>query len=562
MNGQPLPQHFPLYAIEILYETNRVPGASIFFADGDPSTGEWALSSEAYFVPGNEITISAGYHSENELIFSGIVVNQALRVRQNRLELQITCKDKVIVMTTNKKSRHFIDSTDSDAVNEILGENEIPVGQLTTTDITHIDLVQFECSDWDFIVMRMEANGLVCIPDETGFNTVKPDMDSDPVATITLGFNVIEFDGNIDARRQLGSVSSIAWDPATQDQAGSESNNPSWTTPGNFSPEDLASAVGAGTQVMKHSGAVTAEELQSWSDAMILRSRMSFVRGRVQIKGFSGVKPGTVLNLDGFGDRFNGPVWVSAVRHEISQGNWITDIEFGLTEKWHADRYQISTLPANGLLPAVSGLHTGIVTALEGDPLSEVRIRIKIPAINLDGEGVWARISTLDAGSSRGSFFLPEIDDEVLVGFLNDDPRHPVVLGMLHSSAHAPPEEASDANPVKGFYSSSGMRIRFDDEGTILTLDTPGGHIITLDDDAGELNLTDSNGNKITLSSSGISLVSAGDLVLKASGNVTIDGQANIELKAGAQWKAEGSAGVEINSSGITVVKGSLVQIN
>jgi len=562
VNGQPLPQQFPLYAIEVLYETNRVPDASLLFADGDPSTGDWALSSGEYFVPGNEITIFAGYHSENEPIFSGIVVSQSIRVRNNRLELKITCKDKAIALTTTKKSRHFIELSDSDAVNEILSENEITAGQISPTDTIHTDLVQFDCCDWDFIVMRMEANGLVCIPDDTGFNTVDPSMDSEPVATVTLGANVIEFDGNIDARRQFGSVSSVAWDPATQDQASSESANPTWTTSGNFSPDDLASVVGAGVQVLRHSAAITGEELQSWSDAMVLRSRMSFVRGRVQIKGFAGAKPGTVLNLEGFGDRFNGPVWISAVRHEISGGNWITDIEFGLSEEWHAGRYQTSTLPANGLLATVSGLHTGIVTALEGDPQSEFRIRVKVPSINMDGEGVWARISTLDAGSSRGSFFLPEIDDEVLVGFLNDDPRYPVVLGMLHSSAHSPPEEAADDNHIKGYYSRSGIRIRFDDEGTILTLDTPGGHVITLDDDAGEINLTDSNGNTITLSSSGISLESASDLVFKASGNVTIEGQANLELKAGAQWKAEGSAGAEINSSGITVVKGSLVQIN
>jgi Rhs element Vgr protein len=387
-------------------------------------------------------------------------------------------------------------------------------------------------------------------------------MDSEPVATLQFGANVIEFDANIDARRQFGTVTSHGWDPAAQDQSTGESTEPSWTTGGNLSAEDLVAAIGAENQLLKHSGAVTEEELQSWADAMILRSRMSFIRGRVQVSGFSQAKPGTVLNLEGFGDRFNGPVWISAVRHEVSHGNWITDIEFGLSEEWHAKRIDVASPPASGLMAAVSGLHTGVVTALEGDPLGEARIRVKIPSINFDDEGVWARVSTLDAGSSRGSFFLPEIDDEVLVGFLNDDPRHPVVLGMLHSSAHAPPEEGSDDNPVKGFYSRSGLRIRFDDEGTILTIDTPGGHVLSLDDDAGEVSLTDSNGNTITMSSSGITLESASDLILKASGNVKVEGQTNLELKAGAQWKAEGSAGAEINSSGITVVKGSLVQIN
>lgn len=551
-----------MYSIEVLYEVNKIPTAYLVFGDGDPATGEWALSSEEYFIPGNEITINAGYHSENELIFSGIVVSQTLRVRKNRFELQVTCKDKTIAMTTTKKSRHFVEVTDSDAVNEILGDYNIQTGNIAATDNTFTDLVQFDACDWDFIIMRMEANGLVCIADMNEFKVVKPTMDGDAIATVQFGANVIEFDGNIDARRQMGAVSSLSWDPANQDYATGDSSEPGWTTTGNLISGDLASAVGAEKENLKHSGAITVEELTNWSDAVLLRSRMAYLRGRVRIQGFSQALPGTLLDLVGFGDRFDGPVWVGGVRHEISQGNWITDIEFGMSEEWHAKRHRASELPANGLLAAISGLHTGIVTALESDPLNEMRIKVLIPSINLDGEGVWARVATLDAGDSRGSFFLPEIDDEVLIGFLNDDPRYPVVLGMMHSSAHSPPEEASDDNHIKGFYSRSGMRIRFDDETTILTIDTPGGHQFILDDDAGEVSLTDSNGNTFSMTSSGITLDSAGDLILKASGKVSVEGGSNMELKAGAQWKAEGSAGAEINSSGTTIVKGSLVQIN
>jgi Rhs element Vgr protein len=562
VNGAPLPAHFPLHAIEAFYETNKIPLACVYFSDGDAATGEWTLSSEEYFVPGNEITVLAGYHGEEEPIFSGIVVGQSLRVRNARFELKVTCKDKAVALTTVKKSRHFVEMTDSDALAEIVADYELQVGEIATTTVTHTDLVQYDACDWDFIVMRSEANGLVCIADDKGLNVVKPSMDSAAIATIQFGTNVIEFDGDIDARRQIGSVSAQSWDPAAQGYALADSSDSGWKVNGNLDATELAASVGADTQKLQHGGAVPVEELQQWSNASLLRSRMAFVRGRVRVQGFSTVKPGTVIELDGFGDRFNGPVWVSAVRHEVGQGNWLSDIEFGLSEEWHARRYQASALPANGLLAAVSGLHIAVVTALAGDPLNESRIRVKIPSVQLEGEGLWARVSTLDAGSSRGSSFLPEIDDEVLVGFLNDDPRHPVVLGMLHSSSHAPPQEASDENHIKGFYSRSGMRLLFDDESSILTLDTPAGHIVTMDDEAGEVSLTDSNNNKILMDSSGITIESAGDLILKASGNVTAEGQTNLELKAGAQFTAEGSAGVEVNSSAITVIKGSLVQIN
>ena len=419
-----------------------------------------------------------------------------------------------------------------------------------------------DATDWDFIIMRMESNGLICVADGEGFRAFEPTVDDEPVATLSFGANVIEFDANIDACRQFGAVTTRSWNPAGQELAVSEGADPSWTTAGNFEAGDLASSVGAASQELRHSGTLTPEELQGWSDAVLLRSRMAMIRGRARVQGFAAAKPGAVVELAGFGDRFNGPSWISAVRHEIGGGNWLTDIEFGMPEEWHAERYIAARPPANGLLPPVSGLHTGIVTALAGDPEGEARIRVKIPSVDLEGEGVWARVGTLDAGASRGTFFLPEINDEVVVGFLNDDPRHPVVLGMLHSSAHAPPEEASDDNHIKGFYSRTGMRLQFDDETKKVTIDTPSGHVFVLDDDAGEVSVTDSSGNKMVMSSSGISIESASDLMLKASGNVTLEGGANVDVKAGAQLKSEGSAGAEISSSGVTVVKGSLVQIN
>jgi uncharacterized protein involved in type VI secretion and phage assembly len=207
-------------------------------------------------------------------------------------------------------------------------------------------------------------------------------------------------------------------------------------------------------------------------------------------------------------------------------------------------------------------LHIGVVTALESDPDGEGRIRVKVPSVDMDGEGIWARVSTLDAGGSRGSFFLPEIDDEVIVGFLDDDPRYPIVLGMLNSSAKAAPLTAADDNHEKGFITRSGMRILFNDDKKTLTIDTPGGNMIVMDEDAKEIKLEDLNGNKIVLSPDGITIESAKDLVMKASGSVKLESSTGFEAKAGTQFKAEGSAGMEISSGANTVIKGAIVQIN
>ena len=84
--------------------------------------------------------------------------------------------------------------------------------------------------------------------------------------------------------------------------------------------------------------------------------------------------------------------------------------------------------------------------------------------ISKDDEGIWARVASLDAGKERGFFFRPEIGDEVVVGFLDEDPRHAVILGMMSSSALPAPMKGSDDNHEKGYVSRSGMRLTFNDD--------------------------------------------------------------------------------------------------
>jgi uncharacterized protein involved in type VI secretion and phage assembly len=181
--------------------------------------------------------------------------------------------------------------------------------------------------------------------------------------------------------------------------------------------------------------------------------------------------------------------------------------------------------------------------------------------VNENDEGLYARVATLDAGNNRGTFFRPEIDDEVLIGFMNDDPRHPVILGMLHSSNKAAPWEPENDNPKKGYVSRSGIRMSFDDEKKCLLIETPGNRMLEMDDDAGTITIKDANGNKIMLGSDGITIESAKDLVLKAAKSISLSAP-EVSMKADATMSVEGGGSTSMKSNGITEVKGSMVKIN
>jgi uncharacterized protein involved in type VI secretion and phage assembly len=176
-------------------------------------------------------------------------------------------------------------------------------------------------------------------------------------------------------------------------------------------------------------------------------------------------------------------------------------------------------------------------------------------------DGVWARVAAVDAGADRGFFFRPEIGNEVLVGFLDDDPRHPVILGMLHSSAMAAPLSPSNNNPQKGYKSRSGIQLLFDDEKKSVTLLTPGGNSLVLDDDAQGITIKDQNGNKIVLSSGGIVIESSKALSLTSATEGKFEGGTSMNVKAGTALTCEGAASHDIKSGGVVKVAGSAIQL-
>ena len=220
-----------------------------------------------------------------------------------------------------------------------------------------------------------------------------------------------------------------------------------------------------------------------------------------------------------------------------------------------------SPAPVRPLLGAVHGLQIGVVTSLEDDS-GEHRVRVRLPLVEAQGDGIWARVASLDAGQDRGFFFRPELGDEVVLGFLDNDPRHPVLLGMLNSSALPPPDTASDANPVKRYKSREGLELIFDDEHQVITARTPGGRQLVLDDDKGEIRLADAAGNALVLDDQGVTLQSATAVLFKSSTNVSVEVGGSFELQATADLTLEGGTGAELKSNAITKLTGSLVQIN
>lgn len=560
IEGNELSGIYQVMSIVVHNEVNRIPMAQIILIDGDAASQDFKLSNEDLLIPGKKIEIKAGYHSDEETIYKGIVVKHSIKIKDNSSLLIVECKDEAVKLTIGRKSKYFYDVKDSDVFEEIIGTYGLQK-EVESTNYSHKELVQYNTSDWDFIVSRAQANGKLCFVENGKISIKKPDLTAAPVETVAFGSSMLDFDAEMDARNQFAKVSSYSWNASNQELLEMEAKDPSVSLNGNLAPSDLSDVVKLENLELRHGGNVTDTELQDWADAKLLFQQLSKVRGRVKFQGIPAVKPNTIITLEGVGDRFNGKAYITGVFHEIANGNWTVNAQFGLNPEWFSETYDINTPSASGIIPSIKGLHIGIVTQLQDDPDGEDRILVKIPIINDEEQGIWCRVAALDAGDNRGTFFRPEIEDEVIIGFINEDPNDAIVLGMLHSSAKPAPLKAADDNHQKGIFTRSEMKVLFDDEKKSIAIETPAGKKITLDEDKGSIVIEDENSNVITIDSAGIKMESAGDISIKAAGDVKIEGT-NVNLKATAQFKAEGSAGVEMSSAATAIVKGSIVQIN
>ena len=502
--GNEVSRQYQLLSIVINKEVNRIPAATLVYTDGEPSKQSFELSSKADFEPGKEIEIKVGYSSDEKTVFKGIVIKHSIRVRKKNSLLIIECRDKAVKMTATCKSKYGIDTKDSDVIEELIDNYGLGKDVATTT-VMHKQIVQYNCTDWDFMLCRADVNGLLCIANDGKLSVAPPDFAGDTALTIQYGATIHDLDAEIDARLQFKSVKGSTWNYTDQELLkDTEADEPAVPDAGNLSAETLANVIGETEFRLLNSAKIEEPELQAWVNAAMLKNRLAKIRGKVTIDGTAAVLPGKLIQLNGVGDRFEGKLFVTGVRHEVAEGNWLTTFQFGINPEWFVQTYNVQQPLSGGMLPAIQGLHIGIVTQLENDPDGEDRILIKIPVINNDEDGIWCRVSTLDAGQNRGTFFRPEIGDEVIVGFINNDPRHAVILGMLNSSAKPAPLKAADDNHEKGYVSRSEMKMIFNDDVKSFSLETPAGNKFIITEDEKKIQLQDQNGNKITMNEDGI----------------------------------------------------------
>lgn len=484
-----------------------------------------------------------------------------------------------------RHNRSFQNMTDSDVVKKIADEMGIPVGTLDSSGSPHDYIFQENQTNMEFLRERAARNGFELFIQDGKLYFRRPKLDEE--LEMEWLKEITDFQVRVTSTQQVSRVEVRGWD-YQQKRAivVSKSTDQVLTSTEQGSGQKTSTAFQGKpsdpTFVVVDQPIFTAKEAETMAQALFDELVGEFVQADAKAEGNPKLRPGRSIKLTDLGN-YSGNYYVTEARHIYSERKYTTELS-------------IRGLRGGDLLAAIAPSHrlkagqtmmVGIVTD-NNDPEGWGRVRVKCPTLTEDHESNWARVVSVGAGPERGLDCLPEIDDEVLVAFEHGDIHRPYVIGGVWNGTDASPEAVGESVAdgkvrLRTFKTRTGHSLQFieEDKGGSkagLHIKTIGGHEIYLNDSDKKIDIKTGGGHQITLDdqSKSIEMKSTQSITLDAPQKITLQvGGSKVELtQTGVDiegtktlMNGTGQANVEgglinVKASGVTAVKGSVVQIN
>ncbi|RPF74148.1 MAG: hypothetical protein CBE49_002855 [Rickettsiales bacterium TMED289] len=570
-------------------EVNKISRAQIEIYGGDIFKNEFSEIEDPVFDAGNEIIIKMGYDQINSVVFEGVIESHSVNLKtgyQNNPEkslLTIECVDKSIKLTNTYTNEIYQDITESDIIKTLLNNVSGLSSNVEDINFSHDFFSKYNNNDWEFILERALMNGMILVNSNNTINFKDPSCNKSSELTISNSGQTYSFTAKQQSENQIKKLVINSIDSFNSEKISKEAYEPinkiinadnlNKNNLNYFSPDEV---------ILDYSYDLSYNEIDSIGFSKLKLLRLNRIFGKSSFRGVPTLDIDSVVTFDGFGNKFDGDIYVTKVNHSIIEGDLTTEISFGLNDIFS----ERNKLEKNNSINKISGLHIGRISDIEADPKNQYRVKVVIPELksinnniwdNILESGIWAKLSHTYVSEDSGFFFLPEIGTQVIVSFLSDNPTQPVVLGSLYTNENKPYKLHKNLNNYKAIVLNNNMKIEFDQENQKLSISTDQGNEIILDEKNSEIKINDVNENEIYMSKSGINMKSNSDININSSSKISLNATAGIEIssnsdievsgmninnKANVKFSAQGSAGTEINSSAITTVKGSIVQIN
>ncbi len=505
-----------------------------------------------------EIKFNAQGESSPVSIFKGAVTNLEPEFTQSMATtLVVRCHDDIFKLHRGRFSGVYQNVKDSDVVNTVASAAGLTVSVAATT-VVHENMFRPNLSDFEFIQSLARRNGYVFRLKDRQLVFKKPEGFESSTQTLKYGQGLLSFLPRFAVASQIDEVNVRGWDlkkkEAVVGKATSTDFAASETKLANG--RDKAKSLWSGKTLNITQTPETQSAADELAKAVIKRTSGSDMTAEGTALGNPGIVPGIKVKIESVGDRLSGNYYVTRVRHRMDMADgyrtdfWCGDLGTGTMASLITD--DARSLRSNGVAPM--GLTRAIVTNVTDDD-GFGRVKVKFPTIDDSLESFWAPVVSAGAGDDRGFMVLPEVNDEVLVGFGDGDIDQPFVLGGLWNGRDKLPESPVQNGQVE-----------------IRELKTRAGHILRFTDTSGseKIELIDkTTKNSITIDSATntITVEAAQDIVLKAM-NIKLEGKTKVEI-SGSMVQAEGQTQIvlkggmaELSASGITKVSGSMVNIN
>lgn len=461
----------------------------------------------------------------------------------------------------------------ADVARTVISRAGLSAGTVDLPPGTFPHLTQDGVDDWTFLTgLARECGRVVDVAGRVvSVRPVSPASDApesgdlgsvDPVQLV-VGEDVLRLSGSVSATGQVASVQVRGWDPKTKRAVvGSKTAGTSPTASSSQTPQQLATSVSAGVHVVTDTPYEVQAEVDAVAAAIADGIGATALRVAGLVRGNPALRAGTPISIGRAGAPFDGRYTLSATRHLYDAEGYL--VEFTATGGTHRSLYALASgggSEATGT--RVHGVVIGIVTSVK-DPEQLGRVTLKLPWLSEDYETDWARVVQLGAGKGRGWHALPEVNDEVLVGFDRGDLRRPYVLGGLHGAMDKPAaaraarvDSGTGAVNERVFVSRLGHLLAFDDGPSTkgITLKSADGLLaVVLDQTTGAITVTAGAGKKVTVDA-------GGDVAVNTQGKATVNATRDLEL-SGLKVKISGTAGVEIAGGPQVKITGGVVQLN
>lgn len=514
---------------------------------------------------------------ESDTVFIGeITAIETHFTADSQAPIVVRGYDVVHRLHRGRYNRSFQNMTDTDIVNNIVGEVGLATGTIDSTggpygygDIGDSNGYVFQHNQTNIEFLRMLAfrNGYECFVQDNKLNFCKPTSSE----TLELEWlkTLSSFSVRVSSAEQVKEVEVRGWDYSKKALI-SQANNPAQVLTSNEYGKgtDKSQAFGGKppTPKMVVVDQTIAAQDQAKKIAQSLFNELSgeFVQADAQADGNPKIRPGRVVKLQKLGPH-SGQYYITETRHLFQNRLYTTD--FSVRGLRGGDLFSLLQSSSSPRVPAT--LMVGIVTDNK-DPKGWGRVRVKLPSLTEEHASYWARVVSVGAGNGRGFDCLPEVNDEVLVGFENGDIHRPYVIGGVWNGKDSPPESVENTvsdgkvrlrtfktrvghtlqfvEEVKGgskvgFYLDTAKQhhLYCNDTDEYIEVKTAGAHQVKLDDKNKKVLVQTTGGQKLEMDDAG-----GKKITLSTSGSIEISAPQGITLKAGA-------SSIEIKGSGITI---------